>query len=189
MDASIWDLLSSLQKSIRRGEEWNALLTAYALDAEYDVSCSKSRAGSMWSVLRRICCEDCNSPDAMYETERCWRFWTKQMESFGRNHHEPWRLYTTECVMQLCKIPKSRRVDHAIIALSPRRIAAIVDELRTAKNFRLPAYASDGIHTTNGNRLTQIGFILREDLALSPRADGEVDPYLQKILDAVAKAC
>lgn len=158
------------------------------MDAEYNVPFSKSRAGSMWSVLRRISCEDNGNPNAMYEEERCWRFWTKQMESFGRNWHEPWRLFTTECVVLLCKFPKSRRVDHAIIALSPRRIAAIGDELRTVKNFRLPAYASDGIHTT-GNKMTLLGFILREDAALSPRADAEIDPYLQKILDAINKAC
>jgi len=103
MDASLWDFLSSLQKSIRRGDEGNALLAAYALDAEYNAPFSKSRAGSMWSVLRRISCEDNGNPNAMYEVERCWRFWTKQMESFSRNHHEPWRLYTTECVMLLCK--------------------------------------------------------------------------------------
>ena len=190
MENSIYDLLSSLQKSIRRNDEWNALLASYALDAEYGVPHSKSRAGAMWSTLRRICSEDVGlaNTDSMYVVERCWRFWGKQMESFGRSRHEPWRLYTTEAVMLLAQSPKSRRVDHAIIAISPRRIAAIVEELQAVKNSTLPAYAEDGIHTT-GNKMTLLGFILREDAALSPRADAEIDPYLQKILDAINKAC
>ena len=67
-------------------------------------------------------------------------------------------------------------MDHAIIAVSPRRIAAIVDELQAVKNFTLPAYAEDGIHTAGNKKMTLLGFILREDAALVTDGPSDREP-------------
>jgi replication-associated recombination protein RarA len=183
---SMFDLHSALQKAIRRSDEREALLAAWQLDAEAGVVHTKGRAGSMWSILRRVCAEDIGLANqaAPQTVEVLWRFWVKQLESF-RNRHEPWRLFTVEAVMVLCASPKSRRVDHACIVLHPTRIKSIVDELRTVKQpHPLPIYTHDGIHTGVENGRTQADFILNEDAALTPKTDIE-DPYKQLIVSAL----
>ena len=108
----IFNLLSALQKAIRRNDEREALLAAWQLDAETGKASRtvKVMLGGMWSTLRRICAEDIGlaNPAIMEPIERLWRFWEKQTEADSK--HEPWRLFTTEAVMLLCQSPKSRRV-------------------------------------------------------------------------------
>lgn len=184
---SMFDLHSALQKAIRRCDEREALLAAWQLDAVAGDKHSHGRAGGLWSILRRICAEDIGLANlaVLEPIERLWRFWEKQLES-SNNKHEPWRLFTVEAVMILCASPKSRCVDHACIVLGAGRLESIVNELqKVPQPHPIPAYAHDGQHTGVQNGKTVADFIFNEDAALSPKAVGIEDEYLEEIVAAL----
>lgn len=185
--ALMFGLQSTLQKAIRRGDEREALLAAWQLDCERGNKNSRGRAGGMWSILRRICAEDVGLAciRVLEPIEALWRFWEKQVESLN-NEHEPWRLFTVEAVLILCRSLKSRLVDHACVAIDKDRLQAIADEVRQVPQpHPIPEYADDGLHTAKKNGKTVFDFIQTEDSALSPKATDVEDPYKQQILDVV----
>jgi hypothetical protein len=108
-----------------------------------------------------------------------WQFWLKQTESL-ENKHEPWRLFTIEAVLIVCRSPKSRLVDHVCIAVNKDRLEKIAQELRNAPQRPLPEYAPSG--KSHGE--TQFDFIIGEDNALTPRMDLN-DPYKDEIVESV----
>jgi hypothetical protein len=186
----IYDLLSALQKAIRRNNEREALLAAWQLDAKtgHSFKNSKSTGGALWSMLRHSCVEDIGlaNPAVAADVYILWKLWEKQTEA--DNKHEPWRLFTTEAVMLLCQSPKSRRVDHACIILSGR-VEQMVNELRTVPQpHPIPAYTHDGLHTGTKNGKTLADFVIGEDAALSPRAEDIDDPYKREINAAIQSA-
>ncbi len=181
-------LHSALQKAIRRGNEHDALEAVWQLDMEAGVSHTRSRAGGMWSIMRRCCAEDVDSVAVLPAIETLWRFWEKQCES-RRNTHEPWRVYTFKAVMLLCAAPKSRRVDNALTVIPPGKLEATVEEFHKTgrKSFPIPAYAHDGIHTGEGDRRTKLEFMVAEDAVLNPRSDTD-DEYFREIARAAEGA-
>jgi hypothetical protein len=175
-------LHSALQKAIRRGKERDALKAAWQLDMVAGDSFSRSRGGSMWSIMRRCCAEDVDSLAVLPAIETLWHFWDKQSESRD-NTHEPWRLFTFKAVMILCQAPKSRRVDNALTVIPPGKLKATVAEFRKMgqKSFPIPAYAHDGIHTGEGKRSTKLEFMVGEDAALEPRSASD-DEFFREII-------
>jgi hypothetical protein len=186
---SIWDLLSTLHKAIRRGEERDALESAWRLDARTGPGFRRSSGGQLWSELRRITVEDIGEADPQAATDIyvLWKFWEKQTEA--DNGHEPWRLYTVRAVLRLCEAPKSRKVDHACILLS-EKIDEIIAELggtSEGKTWSIPAYAYDGIHTGLKNGKTRADFVIDEEAALSPKDFGIDDPYEAELRKKIAE--
>jgi len=181
---SMWDLLSTLHKAIRRNEERDALEAAWRLDAHTNPF-TKNYGGQLWSELRRITCEDIGEadPQAAIDIYVYWKFWEKQTEA--DNSHEAWRLYTVRAVQRLCEAPKSRKVDNACILLKGKLDAEI--GFKPDKEWGIPAYAYDGIHA--GGNGTRAEFVLAENAALTPRDFNIVDPYeseLAKMIKAAA---
>jgi hypothetical protein len=67
---SMWDLLSTLQKAIRRENERDALNAAWPpLDARTGSGFNRSQGGQLWGILRRITCEDIGEADSQAATE------------------------------------------------------------------------------------------------------------------------
>jgi hypothetical protein len=186
---SMWDLLSTIHKAIRRGEERDALEAAWRLDAYTGPGFRRSSGGQLWSELRRITVEDIGEADPQAATDIyvLWKYWEKQTEA--DNSHEPWRLYTVRAVLRLCEAPKSRKVDHACILLSGK-IDKIIAELggkSEGKTWSIPAYAYDGIHTGLKNGKTRADFVIDEEAALSPKDFGIDDPYEAELRKKIAE--
>jgi len=117
------EVSSALQKCIRRGLEEQALFWATELDlsgfGEY-----------VWKRLRIIASEDVGLADnhvaptilALYQN---WREQAKRKDT----KHAPERLFLIHAVLILSRAPKSRTVDHALIAMyeAPRPQRAVPD--------------------------------------------------------------
>ncbi len=117
------EVSSAMQKCIRRGLEEQALFWATELDlsgfGEY-----------VWKRLRIIASEDVGLADnhvaptilSLYQN---WREQAKRKDT----KHAPERLFLVHAVLILSRAPKSRTVDHALIAMyeAPRPQQAIPD--------------------------------------------------------------
>ena len=182
---SIYALHSKLQKAIRRGNERDALEAAWELDTRAGVSHSRSTGGSMWSIIRRSCAEDCDELNVFVAIETLWHFWEKQVESRD-NRHEPWRLFTFKAVLLLIDAKKHRIVDNALQEIPPGKLEKIAREFQEAgvDSYKIPGYAKDGIHT-DGPPKTKAEFIVEEDAACNPRSVRTEDPYMATIREAL----
>lgn len=129
------EVSSAMQKCIRRGLEEDALFWATELD----------RAGFgeyVWKRLRIICSEDVGlaSPGLPTEIRALYDNWRDQRKKKDE-HHGPERLFLVHAVFLLCRAPKSRIVDHALIALYEG----------TRPTPEIPDFALDR-HTLRGKR-------------------------------------
>jgi hypothetical protein len=190
---SVFELLSTLQKAIRRGDEREALLAAWQLDANAgDFKVARKFGGQLWSAMRKICAEDTalTNIGLTREIRSFQANWIKATRT--NNEHEPWRLFTIRAVLLLCRSPKSRVVDHACFVISGR-LQELYDELRKVPQpHPIPAYAHDGLHTGVGSGKSKAealaDFIVREDAVLTPMAEGVDDPYKEEIFEALREA-
>ena len=92
--------------------------------------------------------------------------------------------FTVTAVLYLCRSPKSRITDHAVIAINKERMQEIISEWReNPRPLVLPPYVYDGIHCS-GPKKTEAEFILTENAVLQPRAEID-DPYIRQITSAL----
>ncbi len=132
---SCGEVASAMQKCIRRGLEEDALFWATELDlagfGEY-----------VWKRLRIITSEDVGlaSPGLGAEIRALYDNWLDQRKKKDERHG-PERLYLVHAVILLCRAPKSRLVDHALIVL--------YEGTRSARD--IPDFALDK-HTARGRR-------------------------------------
>lgn len=157
----IGEVASALQKSIRRGLADDALFWATELDlagyGEYT-----------WKRLAIICSEDIGlaDPQAALLTETLYQRWLRQRKK-ADTRHAPERLYLLHAVLYLARAPKSRLVDHALIAMyeAPRPTREI------------PDYALD-LHTARGRaQKRRWAHFWQEGAHLENRAPDLLDPY------------
>jgi len=130
------EVASAMQKCIRRGLEGDALFWATELDmtgyGEY-----------VWKRLRIIASEDVGlaAPGLAADIRALYGNWVDQRKKKDERHG-PERLFLVHAVISLCRAPKSRMVDHALISMyegaRPRR--------------EIPDFALDK-HTARGRRL------------------------------------
>jgi replication-associated recombination protein RarA len=117
------EVSSAMQKCIRRGLEEQALFWATELDlsgfGEY-----------VWKRLKIIASEDVGLADSaiaptIYTLFQNWREQAKRKDT----KHAPERLFLVHAVLILSRAPKSRAVDHALVAMyeSARPARAIPD--------------------------------------------------------------
>ena len=126
------EVASALQKCIRRGLEDDALFWATELDlagfGEY-----------VWKRLRIIASEDVgpDSPPIAVEIRALYENWKDQRKKDDATH-APERLFLVDAIMRLCRCPKSRAVDHALIIFyegkrAPREIPDFALDRHTAR--------------------------------------------------------
>jgi len=176
---SLFDVASAFQKSIRRGEAHLAVYFALELYAS-------GFWRYAWKRLMVISAEDCYGPvtkevQALYES---FVFVNKGNAKMDRPEG---RLFLAKAAILLCRTPKSRDADHAIIfiydreQISHEEVQRYIDAIKPEERVEIPEYAYD-CHTAKGRAAgkTKEDFLKSEQAALKPRQkglfDGLVDP-------------
>jgi len=126
------EVISALQKHIRRGEEREAMECAIQIEA--------LQPKYLWNRLRIIASEDIGPADSSVAL---------LVDTLGRNYEEAvkrgndaTRLFLGHAILSMCRAPKSRIVDNFIIA-------AYMDDEGW---YEVPDYALDK-HTPRGRKL------------------------------------
>lgn len=169
------EVVSALQKAIRRGDEriagyfaiemFESNFTAYA-----------------WRRILTTSAEDCAGL-VTAEIEALFRAW----QAIDKHKKGRGRIFLAKAVILLCRAAKSRDADHLTnLVYDPKAIddAALEACLDDARGSRepIPDYALD-CHTAAGKRRgkTKRDFFLDEHDALKPRAGGLFDEDLEAL--------
>jgi replication-associated recombination protein RarA len=165
------EVLSALQKSIRRGMEEDALYWA----AEADKS---GYGGHVWGRLTVIVSEDIGlaAPGMIADIMTLYELWKKKMQETkavikqGGRPKYPERLYLIHAVLLMVRSQKSRIVDHA----------AICAYCGGLERREMPDYAVD-VHTAAGKRagVTRQAF-LAEGGKLVNESEDLPDEYIDR---------
>jgi replication-associated recombination protein RarA len=130
-----YELLSALQKDIRRGREYEALFWAAELET--------FNATALWNRLRIIASEDVGiaSPFVPVIVDTLHR----QYLEFKKNRNDAWRLFLANAVLLLARCTKSRMVDDLVNVV-------YTEILQDDKRPEIPNYALD-MHTARGRAM------------------------------------
>ncbi|MCJ7609236.1 hypothetical protein MUP00_06160, partial [Candidatus Bathyarchaeota archaeon] len=130
-----YELLSALQKDIRRGREYEALFWAAELET--------FNATALWNRLRIIASEDVGiaSPFVPVIVDTLHR----QYLEFKKNRNDAWRLFLANAVLLLARCTKSRMVDDLVNVV-------YTEILQDEKRPEIPNYALD-MHTARGRTM------------------------------------
>ncbi len=125
------ELLSALQKCIRRGMEYEA--THFAVELE------EFNPTSLWNRLKIIASEDvgCANPTMPILVETLHKHYC---ESKSKLNDTSYRLFVVNVVVCLCRSPKSRITDDLLITV-------YLERQHNYKLPNIPDFALDGIHT------------------------------------------
>lgn len=153
-----FEVVSALQKAIRRGDEEHALYWALELEA--------SAPSWLWARLRVIAQEDVGlaDPTAMmivHVSEDAY-------ERARKAKKKGLRLAVINAVLALVRAPKSRLADHAMLAMDARR--------RRGWRPEIPDYAKDK-HTRAGRALGRTWKHFVDEAARLENRAGIRDPY------------
>jgi replication-associated recombination protein RarA len=129
------ELLSALQKEIRRGKEYNAVFWAVELES--------FNAKALWNRLRVIASEDVGlaNPVAPLIIDVL----EKQYKDAKGRKNDSWRLFLVHAVLFLARSPKSRMVDDLLIAVYSNT------KYRNER-LEIPDYALD-MHALRGRKM------------------------------------
>ncbi|OGI90360.1 hypothetical protein A3B01_02310 [Candidatus Nomurabacteria bacterium RIFCSPLOWO2_01_FULL_41_52b] len=157
------EVVSALQKDIRRGNEENALVWALELFPKY--------SNYLWKRLVIISAEDMESPRAcaVVNALREAFYFTNEDKKKGNEYKH--RIFITKAVLFLSREVKSRESDHAQFH---------VDEImKTGKLLAIPDFAID-FHTKRGKTsgATKRKFFEEEQKNLKPKG---ADAYFDKL--------
>lgn len=160
------EVASAFQKAIRRGDEEEALYWAAQLDRSGNGNYAFKR-------LRIIASEDVGPADnptvllirALYEN------WLEQRKLQRNRDDLCTSVFLTHAVIALCRCPKSRMVDHALMVFYEEPL----------EHREIPDYALDR-HTDRGRRMGRgVGHFLSTGTELVGDA-GLDDPYRERAL-------
>jgi replication-associated recombination protein RarA len=155
------EVASALQKSIRRGEEQDALFWATELDLSgYSEYC--------WKRLRIMTSEDVGlaEPALPAQIQALYQAWADQRKKKDEKNG-PERLFLVHATILLARAQKSRMVDHALICF-----------YEAARDKReIPDYAKDK-HTPAGRKLRRGHEHFWAEGAKIENALKMIDPYL-----------
>ena len=128
------ELISTLQKEVRRGNEEKAIYWALELGEE-----GKSGFGQLASRLRVISYEDIGlgDPNIVLQVSKA----IDDMQEMYKKNKGEWRIVLSYIVLLLCRAKHSRITDHFIIAMK---------DYWKNKKLDIPDYALD-MHTSAGN--------------------------------------
>ena len=147
---NIFDVMSALQKCIRRGMEYEAYWWAHELIAN-------KQATLVWRRLLTIACEDIGpgDPSAVCVVQACRQAWedicTRKDED--GNLKIEWSILA-HAIIHLCRAPKSRSADDLSHLVWLRKTARNpetrdVDPKLTPESLEIPGFALD-MHTQRG---------------------------------------
>ncbi len=159
---NLFEVISALQKEIRRGEEENALYWALELVPLFE--------DYLWQRLVVITNEDIGiaNPTALYvvPSQRAIYFEFRTAKKDGSA-----RLALANAILLLCRSPKSRIADHFQCAVNQDRLHG--------KRLEIPDYALDK-HTQHGRKMGRgVEHWLDEGCVLNPTPDIH-DPYRER---------
>ncbi len=163
------EVVSALQKAIRRGDERLAGYFACEMfESRYDAYA--------WRRLLTISAEDC-VPGV---TKEIWALYSSA-ELVKKKRKTPDRIFIAKASIVLARAMKSRDADHMSCLMYDCRIpddatvAQAIEEAR-ADRVDVPEYAHD-FHTPQGRKkgMTKDRFFIDEHEALNPRAPGTFD--------------
>jgi replication-associated recombination protein RarA len=156
------EVVSAMQKAIRRGDEELALFFA--------LECFPNYASYCWRRLLVVAVEDIESMDAIvYTHSACEAFFRNNEKKKSEDFKN--RIFLTKTVIALCREPKSREADHA---------QAYIDQIeKSGKLPKVPEYAFD-VHTQKGRMAgkTKKTFFSDEQEGLDVKGR---DDYYQKL--------
>jgi replication-associated recombination protein RarA len=163
------EVRSALQKTIRRGEEREALFWATEIDlAGY--------GGYLWRTLQVICSEDVGLGDphvpatigALYQA---WKEQLAQEKPKKEPHRSVRMLYVVHAVILLCRAPKTRVVDNACVVFYTGD--------RAGMGMEIPDYALDH-HTARGRRLGRTEALVYDQSYRVENPAPVDDPYAEQ---------
>jgi replication-associated recombination protein RarA len=160
------EVVSALQKCVRRGLEDDALYWAVELD--------RSGYGEFaFKRLRVIAMEDVGlaDPNVIVQVQSLYEVWTA-LRKKRDDKNQPWRLALVMATMVCARAAKSRAVDHALLAYYGE------DEVREIPDWALDKHTSRGWELKRGWK-----HFWDESTLLLDRENGELvhepipDPY------------
>lgn len=157
---ALGEVISALQKSIRRGDEGQATWWA----AEMDRS---GHSTHLWNRLEVVCSEDVGLgwPEGPAVIQALRQQWERTVAK--RNPHRPERLYVMHAVALLARAPKSRRMDEALW----------VNYGTEEAKYPIPDYALD-MHTARGRQMGRgVEHFEAEAAKLENELSLDDDPY------------
>jgi replication-associated recombination protein RarA len=160
------EVISALQKEIRRGNVENAVLLAYEM-----VTTSPEMEEKLWKRLMIICVEDIGAgePNAPVLIHTLYQM--KQI--VGAGAPEGW-LYAVHAVRMLCAAPKDRSSEEMAMWISRQ-----VEAGRLLPS--IPDYALD-MHTARGQQMGRdLRHFLEEGTRLHPEAPDRDRTYQQRL--------
>ncbi|XES77339.1 MAG: hypothetical protein ACBZ72_00305 [Candidatus Bathyarchaeia archaeon] len=128
----LYELLSALQKCIRRGMEYEA--------AHFAVELEEFNPTALWNRLKIIASEDigCANPMAPILVETLFK---EYQASKSRLNDDAYKLFMVNAVVCLCRSPKTRIVDDLQ--------NVVYTERAEGKRLEIPDFALD-MHTKEG---------------------------------------
>lgn len=171
-----FEVSSTLQKSIRRGDAKVAGIAALELFPRY--------RKYIWKRLLTISAEDCYGLITR-EIESLYRSY--QFINEGNSKWDKGRIFISKAVILLCESIKSRDADHLQnlvyddLGMNDEDVQQYINEVRQ-EAFKTPDYAYD-VHTRKGKMMgkTKTDFMIEEQEALEPRQIGLFDNYVSKL--------
>lgn len=161
-----YSVLSALQKTIRRGIEYDAFWWAHELVIN-------DQAPHAWNRLEVIACEDIGmgNPNAITIVHACREAWERVNNRKDIDKLE-WNILA-HAVIVLCRSPKTRSADdlsHIVWLRKTGRDPATLCEVgNPVEKLKIPEYAMD-MHTMSGEKR----------LGIEARELG-VDPYAHRV--------
>jgi replication-associated recombination protein RarA len=158
------EVLSALQKEIRRGNEYQAVYWATELES--------FNATALWNRLRVIASEDIGIANPM--APLVVDVLEKNYADALQRQNDSWKLFLVNAVLYLARSPKSRIVDNLLIAV-----------YNEERKLEIPDYALD-MHTYRGRKMGRgIEHFFAEGAKLANQA--MEDPYEEKAKQILLK--
>jgi replication-associated recombination protein RarA len=164
-----WEVVSALQKAVRRGNLDDAIYWAVDLDLS-------GFADWLWGRIKVIVSEDIGpgTPMLPVQVDTLHRWW---QESKKKQGHPYERLHLVHAIVLCCRATKSRLVPNALLVHYMEH---------EAQRREIPDYALD-MHTARGKRQGRgIDHFLDEAAKVEPSADGfdQLEgPYRERVRD------
>lgn len=152
----LYEVVSSLQKEIRRGDKYKAVYWALEM---YNSNFIKY----LWERLLVISAEDIDNPLSHLIVKSLYESF-ENVQKGERKH----RIFMTRAVLHLCEADKNRNADH---------FQNLVDKkIELGQMLEIPPYAKD-VHTRAGKMMgkTKKDFFESEYKALQPVKEDEQD--------------
>jgi len=162
------ELLSALQKDIRRGNEYQAMFWAVELES--------FNPTALWNRLKAIACEDIGLAESL--APLIIDVLKKEYYDARGREDDSYRLFLVHAVLFLARSPKSRIVDDLLIVV----YGQIQHE---DKKLAIPDYALD-MHTSRGRKMGRgLEHFCSEETKLSK--EPFENPYKKKAEEILVK--